>query len=68
MTERTRSWCEMIGVDYFRFNPFLTHDVELNESDDRILLPMIIEVRRYIRKNMHDFEKIAQVLLGEGDE
>ena len=55
----------MSGIEYFRFNPFLSTDVELNESDDKILLPMLIDVKRYIKKNISEFERLAKMLLGE---
>lgn len=63
--ERARCWCEMINVDYVRFNPFLSTDVELNEIDDKILLPMIIGVKKYIQKNFEELERIGRILLGE---
>ena len=52
----------MIGVNYFRLNPIL--QVELNEKDDRLLLSMIIDARRFILKHMDELKEATNILLG----
>lgn len=66
VVDRARSWCEMIDVDYYRFNPTLASDIELTETDDRVLLSMLCDVRKYIIRNFTTFEKLSKMLVGEG--
>ena len=54
----------MIGVNYFRLNPILHSEVELNEKDDRLLLSMIIDARRFILKHMDELKEATNILLG----
>ena len=54
----------MIGVNYFRLNPILHLEVELNEKDDRLLLSMIIDARRFILKHMDELKEATNILLG----
>ena len=65
IVDRAQSWCEMTDAAYYRFSPTLSKDVELNETDDRILLEMLCDVRKGIIKNMNQMKTLAKILLGE---
>jgi len=65
VVDRARSWCEMADIEYYRYNPTLTSHVELNEIDDRVLLAMLCDVRKYIKTHFKEFEKLGKSLLGE---
>lgn len=65
VVDRARSWCEMVDVRYFRYNPTLPTPVELNQTDDRILLNMLLDVRKYINRNFQSILSLSKVLLGE---
>ena len=62
VSDRANNWCDMIGAKYVRFNPILQSEIELNEKDDRILLSMIIEARRFILKNIEELQSLADIL------
>jgi hypothetical protein len=34
VVDRARAWCSMIGVPYFRFNPQMSVDVQMDEKMD----------------------------------
>lgn len=55
----------MADIEYYRYNPTLTSHVELNEIDDRILLAMLCDVRKYVKTHFKEFEKLGKSLLGE---
>ena len=52
----------MIGSKYVRFNPILQSEIEMNEKDDKILLSMIIEARRFIIKHLDELKRLSQTL------
>ena len=54
----------MIGLNYFRFNPPLSEDVELDESNDNVLINMLWDTRAYIHKNRELLNKAGRTLLG----
>ena len=62
MSDRANSWCDMIGSKYVRFNPILQSEIEMNEKDDKILLSMIIEARRFIIKHLDELKRLSQTL------
>ena len=62
--ERAKSWCEMVGLSYFRFNPPLSNDVELDEQSDNVLINMLWDARIYLHKNRDLVEKAGRILLG----
>ena len=62
--ERAKSWCEMVGLPYFRLNPPLSSDVELDENEDRILINMLWETRIYLHKNRDLLQRAGRILLG----
>lgn len=57
----------MTDTAYYRFSPTLSKDVELNETDDRILLEMLCDIRKGIIKNMDQMKTLSKILLGEDD-
>ena len=62
VSDRANSWCDMIGSKYVRFNPILQSEIEMNEKDDKILLSMIIEARRFIIKHLDELKRLSQTL------
>ena len=64
VVERAKCWCEMVGLSYFRFNPPLSEDVELDEVDDKVLINTIWETRVYLHKNRDMLLKAGRILLG----
>ena len=64
VVERAKSWCEMVGLNYFRFNPPLSEDVELDEQNNNALITMLWDARVYLHKNRDLVDKAARILLG----
>ncbi|XP_065659553.1 85/88 kDa calcium-independent phospholipase A2 isoform X2 [Hydra vulgaris] len=64
VVDRAQSWCEMTGINYFRFNPTLSNSIDLNEIDDRLILSMVCDVRKLIASRLDDLCKVANLLLG----
>nr|XP_047144378.1 85/88 kDa calcium-independent phospholipase A2-like isoform X2 [Hydra vulgaris]XP_047144379.1 85/88 kDa calcium-independent phospholipase A2-like isoform X2 [Hydra vulgaris] len=64
VVDRAQSWCEMTGINYFRFNPLLSNVISLNEIDDRILLGMVCDTRKMIASRLDELCKVANLLLG----
>lgn len=64
IVERAKSWCEMVGLYYFRLNPVLSTDVELDEVDEGVLINMLWDTRLYLQKNREIVEKAGRILLG----
>ena len=54
----------MVGLPYFRLNPPLSSDVELDENEDRILINMLWETRIYLHKNRDLLQRAGRILLG----
>eukprot|EP00794_Sanderia_malayensis_P008938 gene8938-9891_t len=64
VVDRALSWCEMVGLNYFRLNPVLSANVELNEGRGKALIQMMWDTRVYLRKNRDTLVKAGRVLLG----
>ena len=54
----------MVGLNYFRFNPELSEDVELDECDDRVLINLLWDTRNYLHKNKDLVQKAGRILMG----
>ncbi|XP_011494426.1 PREDICTED: 85/88 kDa calcium-independent phospholipase A2-like [Ceratosolen solmsi marchali] len=62
MVDRARSWCSMIGVPYYRFNPQLAEDVPLDETNDLKLIDMMCTTRAYMHANRNQVKELALIL------
>ncbi|XP_066291768.1 85/88 kDa calcium-independent phospholipase A2-like isoform X3 [Branchiostoma lanceolatum] len=63
MVDRSRAWCEMIGLPFFRFNPPLSDELQLDETSDEHLIKMLWDTQVYINQKKDRFEKLAKILL-----
>ncbi|KAF4531587.1 hypothetical protein B566_EDAN010053 [Ephemera danica] len=63
VVDRTRSWCSSLGVPYYRFSPYLSEDVEMDEKDDAKLVNMLWETRAYMHKHSMELATLASLLL-----
>ncbi|XP_052261787.1 85/88 kDa calcium-independent phospholipase A2-like [Dreissena polymorpha] len=55
---RTRAWCHMMDVPFFRFSPLLVENVPLDCVDDSVLEKMRQDTRDYIKTPEH-FDRIT---------
>ncbi|CAG0904219.1 unnamed protein product [Cyprideis torosa] len=60
--DRARAWCYSLGVPYFRLNPPLSEETQLDEQDDAKLALGLWETMVYIRERKDEFEDIARIL------
>ncbi|XP_002119484.2 85/88 kDa calcium-independent phospholipase A2-like [Ciona intestinalis] len=62
VVERAKAWCETMDASYFRLNPFMEDEVQLNETNDEILLNLLWDTQVYLQENKHLIEGIVALL------
>ena len=63
VVERAQAWCSMIGVPFFRINPPISEDIQMDESDNVKLVNMLWETMAYIHMHKEDFNQLITLLL-----
>uniref|UniRef100_A0A0K0E0A1 phospholipase A2 n=1 Tax=Strongyloides stercoralis TaxID=6248 RepID=A0A0K0E0A1_STRER len=48
---RARSWAHTMKSPFFRFSPTFTEDIELDCKDDNVIVNMLWETEKYLRKD-----------------
>ncbi|XP_066602685.1 85/88 kDa calcium-independent phospholipase A2-like [Prorops nasuta] len=59
VVDRARTWCSMIGVPYYRFNPQLSTDVAMDEKSDEVLADMIWTAKAFMHANRDLIKELA---------
>ena len=62
VVDRARTWCSMIGVPYYRFNPQLTVEVNMDEQKDTVLAEMMWTAKAFMHTNRDQIKELAAVL------
>lgn len=62
VVERAQAWCSMIDVPYFRVNPPISEDIQLDESDNAKLVNMMWETLAYIYQHKEDLKDLQTLL------
>ena len=62
VVDRARTWCSMIGVPYYRFNPQLSQEVAMDEKSDKILAEMIWTAKASMHVNRDQVRELAAVM------
>ncbi|XP_072748411.1 85/88 kDa calcium-independent phospholipase A2 isoform X1 [Anoplolepis gracilipes] len=62
VVDRARTWCSMIGVPYYRFNPQLSTDVAMDEKSDEILAHMIWTAKAFMHANRDQVKELAAII------
>uniref|UniRef100_H2YF35 phospholipase A2 n=1 Tax=Ciona savignyi TaxID=51511 RepID=H2YF35_CIOSA len=62
VVERAKAWCETMGADYFRLNPSMEQDIQLNETNNEVLLNLLWDTQVYLHDNKHLIDKIVALL------
>ncbi|KAH9414548.1 85/88 kDa calcium-independent phospholipase A2, partial [Dermatophagoides pteronyssinus] len=65
VVDRAQSWCSMINVPFFRLNPAISEDIQMDESDNIKLINMLWETMAYIYMNNDDMSSLISFLLNE---
>ena len=60
--DRSRAWCESIGVPFFRFSPPIDN-VPLDETNNQILIKMLYDTMLYTLKHRAEYDQLAHLLL-----
>lgn len=62
VVDRARSWCSMIGVPYYRFNPQLSTEVAMDEKNDEVLVHMIWTAKAFMHANRDQMKELAAII------
>lgn len=62
VVDRARTWCSMIGVPYYRFNPQLTKEIAMDEKSDVQLAEMIWTAKAFMHANRDQIKELAAVM------
>lgn len=62
VVDRARTWCSMIGVPYYRFNPQLSTEVGMDEKSDEILVHMIWNAKAFMHANRDVVQELATII------
>lgn len=65
IVDRAQAWCSMINVPFFRLNPAISEDIQMDESDNVKLINMLWETMAYIYMNHNDMSSLLSFLLHE---
>lgn len=63
VVERAQAWCSMIDVPYFRVNPPISEDIQLDESDNAKLVNMLWETMAYLYQHKNDLSDLLTLLM-----
>lgn len=62
VVDRARTWCSMIGVPYYRFNPQLSTEVAMDEKSDEVLVNMIWTAKAFMYANRDVVQELATII------
>lgn len=62
VVDRARAWCSMIKIPYYRFNPQMSVDVQMDEKDDQKLINMMWETKAYMHANRNKVIELINLL------
>ncbi|KAK0161672.1 hypothetical protein PV327_008091 [Microctonus hyperodae] len=65
VVDRARTWCSMIGVPYFRFNPQLSVEIAMDEKNDEVLADMIWTAKAFMHANRDQIKELASFLVAD---
>ncbi|XP_055336458.1 85/88 kDa calcium-independent phospholipase A2-like [Paramacrobiotus metropolitanus] len=60
--DRSRAWCESLGIPFFRFSPLLNRYVALDCTDDEILIETLWETRLYVINQAIKVKRVSDIL------
>lgn len=62
VVDRARAWCSMIGVPFYRFNPQMSKEINMDEANDAILAEMLWETKAFMYANRDQIKELVAVL------
>ncbi|XP_029640784.1 85/88 kDa calcium-independent phospholipase A2 isoform X1 [Octopus sinensis] len=61
--QQARSWCNMLNIPYFRFNPPQSEDIPLDCQDSEKIVDVMWETLCYCNTHKSKFENLATILM-----
>lgn len=65
--DRCRAWCASSGTAFFRFSPIMSTEVELDETDDKILIELMWSAMLLVHQRREDVKKLKAFLVPSVD-
>ncbi|XP_044016544.1 85/88 kDa calcium-independent phospholipase A2 [Aphidius gifuensis] len=62
VVDRARTWCSMIGIPYYRFNPQLSSEIAMDEKKDDVLAEMIWTVKAFMHANKNQVNELIAII------
>ena len=62
VVDRARSWCSMANISFFRLSPLLAKDIDLDTTDDTVLVEMLWMTQSYMHQNRAKIKQIVEIL------
>ena len=53
-----KAWCESIGCYYFRFQPRLKYNMQMDEKENKNLIECLWDIQCYIYEKREQYEKV----------
>lgn len=63
VVERAQAWCSTINVPYFRVNPPISEDIQLDESENAKLVNMLWETMAYLYQHKDGLSELLTLLM-----
>ena len=63
VVDRCRAWCASAGTAYFRFSPIMATDIELDETDDKILVELMWSAMTLVYNKREDVRLLKNLLV-----
>ena len=61
--KRAQTWCELLGVPYFRFSPPLHDNIGPTVTDMNVMCKMLFNTEKYVLESSQQIDRIAKLLL-----
>jgi len=63
VVERARAWCHSLKLPYFRANPPLSENINMDETNNIKLINMLWETQAYMTSRREEFDELRTLLL-----
>ena len=63
--KKAQTWCELLGVPYFRFSPPLHDNIGPTVTDMNVMCKMLFNTEKYILESSQQIDQIAKLLLAK---
>ncbi len=64
VVDYARAWCLSSGISFHRLSPHLLSDVEMDETEDKLLVDLMWNTMAYMFEKRDDVRALKEILLG----